>query len=173
MRRGFLCRYFFLTQTIGQILSGTNAHIILEEASATLPLKPTDTLECPVQLLVLSAKDKWALQAQAKRLADYLRSHPEIALPDVTHTLATARSHFDHRLALRVKDTTAAISRLAGFVKQERTPEVIVGQAASSQPRIAFLFTGQGSQYLGMGRELSIKELKLSLLCQIPVFPII
>jgi acyl transferase domain-containing protein/acyl carrier protein/SAM-dependent methyltransferase len=123
--------------------SGTNAHVILEEA----PPVPRDTSSRnDYQILALSAGSEAGLQATTQAYARYLESHPEAPLPDLCHTANAGRRHFAHRF-------TAIASDRAGLLDSLRR----LGPAAPSvdtEPQVVFLFTGQGSQYAGMGRDL-------------------
>ncbi|NNJ84898.1 MAG: acyltransferase domain-containing protein, partial [Gammaproteobacteria bacterium] len=134
-------------------MSGTNAHVVLAEAPAVWlgsseasPQMPIH-MERPLHLLTLSAKSEVALQALTDTYAQHLLSHPETPFADVCFTANTGRSHFDHRLALVAESSSDAQTQL-------RAGGHIVGMAARKTPKIAFLFTGQGSQYVGMGRQL-------------------
>nr|VFJ72077.1 MAG: Acyl transferase domain-containing protein [Candidatus Kentron sp. FW] len=128
-------------------IGGTNAHVVLEEAPAVESEPPLATVERPLHLLVLSAKGREALREQAASYADWLKAHPEASLADVCFTAATGRSHFEHRLTLVVALPGEAEKKL-------RNADYIVGKADREKPEIAFLFTGQGAQYVGMGRQL-------------------
>nr|VFK62587.1 MAG: Ketoacyl-synthetase C-terminal extension [Candidatus Kentron sp. TUN] len=136
-------------------MSGTNAHVVLEEAPVTERLidesagdeSSVSGVERPFHLLTLSARSEATLRDLTGRYADYLEAHPEIPLADVCFTAYTGRSHFAHRLAL-----VAGSSEDAG--KQLRAMNYKVGRTEGKRPRIAFLFTGQGAQYVGMGRQL-------------------
>ena len=125
-------------------LSGTNAHVLLEEAPA--PEAVRAHLERPAHLLVLSASQEEALQDSAARLADWLQAHPRACLADVCYSAALGRSQLSYRLALPASST------------QQLALDLRRGVAASvpcaQRPRIAFLFSGQGSQYPDMGRLL-------------------
>ncbi|HEY4001514.1 MAG TPA: acyltransferase domain-containing protein, partial [Candidatus Xenobia bacterium] len=125
-------------------LSGTNVHVVVEEA----PQEPAVPAAAPpAGLLVLSARDAAALDGQASRLAAHLKAHPDIALADLCLTASTGRSHFPHRLAVVAPSTERMQAALeAGSASR--------GVAPAAAPRVAFLFTGQGSQYAGMGRGL-------------------
>jgi myxalamid-type polyketide synthase MxaB len=133
--------------------SGTNAHVVLEEApavpQATLPV------DRPMHLLPLSAKSAPALGELAARYAAYLREHPEANLGDVCFTAATGRSHFGHRMCVVADSPPIARQRLEAFVAGQEAEGVYSGQPGGcSPPKIAWLFTGQGSQRPGMGRHL-------------------
>jgi 5-hydroxydodecatetraenal polyketide synthase CpkA len=141
-------------------VSGTNAHVIIEEApQAPAAEAGTEAKVVPSTLpLMVSGRDEGALRAQAGRLAEHLRAHPELRVLDVAATLATRRTHFDARLALPVAADMPAeelAAQLATFADGGARP----GKAAVTaldQPRgkVAVLFTGQGSQRAGMGRAL-------------------
>nr|VFJ91614.1 MAG: myxalamid-type polyketide synthase MxaB [Candidatus Kentron sp. LFY] len=131
---------------------GANAHAVLA-AAPDLPAVSGKTAktERPFHLLTLSARNEQALQALAHDYAQYFQidfqSHPETTLADACFTASTGRFHFEHRLALVAGSPEEA-------QKQLRAANYIVGQAHRKRPKIAFLFTGQGSQYVGMGRQL-------------------
>ena len=134
--------------------SGTNAHVIVEEAPVPVPTAP-GAGERPAHLLPLSAKTAPALRELAARYAEHLRAHPEEAWADVCHTAGTGRAHFPHRLALAAETGAAAQTALAAVAAGEPAPGVVTGPTVgTTRPKVAFLFTGQGAQYVGMGREL-------------------
>ncbi|HYJ97851.1 MAG TPA: acyltransferase domain-containing protein, partial [Burkholderiaceae bacterium] len=135
--------------------SGMNAHAILEEAPAE-PARNAPTLR-PLQLLVLSAKSDAALDALAARHAAHLERHSSLALADVCATAALGRAHFTHRLAVLASDTASAVTGLRGATSAGSTASR--GRAShAARQRVAFVFTGQGSQYVGMGQELDAVE---------------
>ncbi|MFI7539587.1 beta-ketoacyl synthase N-terminal-like domain-containing protein, partial [Streptosporangium sp. NPDC049376] len=126
-------------------ISGTNAHVIIEQAPETPP-EPRDEQPNPAPVaLPLSARSAAALAAQASRLADHLETHPELRPEDVSHSLTTTRATFEHR-AVVLGDTPA---ELAGKLRA-----LTDSHPAKGTPRVTFLFAGQGSQRTGMGRTL-------------------
>jgi 8-amino-7-oxononanoate synthase len=135
---------------------GTNAHIVLQEA----PLKPlafsVSPQKRPRHLLTLSAKSEPALKALAMSYQRLLTHHPLIDLGDLCYTANVRRSHFPHRLVLLAESAATLQSHLADWIEGKTdSPYVLQGQpTAKKDPRITFLFTGQGSQYRGMGKEL-------------------
>ncbi|MFB8795997.1 MAG: SDR family NAD(P)-dependent oxidoreductase [Microcoleus sp.] len=133
-------------------ISGTNAHIILEEAPAPDPVAAE--MARPKHLLTLSAKSEKALQELAEIYEIYLISHPKASLADICFTTNTGRAHLDFRLAVVTESTAQLREHLSAFTTGEETAELVTGHIPDKSPKIAFLFTGQGSQYVGMGRQL-------------------
>ena len=134
-------------------IGGTNAHVILEEAPHQTAAPAEMPVERSMHLLTLSAKTVEGLQALAKEYHEHLRRHPTQSFADVCYTANTGRGHFDHRLALVATTREEAYEQLESF--GQAVSPVKKGHIKRNQPpRIAFLFTGQGSQYIGMGREL-------------------
>ncbi|MEY3898444.1 MAG: hypothetical protein RLZZ214_3966, partial [Verrucomicrobiota bacterium] len=126
-------------------VGGTNAHVVMEEAPLTLPTSAGRKQH----LLTLSARSATALDAMALRLADHLESEtPDLA--DVSYTLATGRRAFPHRRTLVAAVAAEAIAKLREAGKSTTAP--------TTAPRVAFLFPGQGSQYVEMGREIYDSE---------------
>jgi malonyl CoA-acyl carrier protein transacylase len=131
--------------------SGTNAHVVLAEAPCPEPLP--ETADRPLHLLSLSARTESALTALASRYQQHLTTHPTLNFADVCFTTNTGRSHFEHRLSLVAASTKQAIEKLTAFIAGQETTGVLRGRKTESS-EVAFLFTGQGSQYVGMGRQL-------------------
>ncbi|MEO8152052.1 MAG: SDR family NAD(P)-dependent oxidoreductase [Rhizobacter sp.] len=135
--------------------SGMNAHVLVEEAPVALA--PAPATQRPLYCLPLSAKNDAALSVLAGLYADQLGHHPEQSLADVAATAAMGRSHFHLRTALVAPDREAMVVQLRAAAKGEGS--AVRGHvAASGRNRVAFLFTGQGAQYVGMGRELYESE---------------
>ena len=135
-------------------MSGSNVHVILE--SAPLQVQSENALERPVHLLTLSAKTEPALEELAGRYGNYLENHPELELGDICYTANIGRSHFQHRLAILANSGNELREKLGNFHTKNEIVGLFSGQLpkSSRQPKIAFLFTGQGSQYVRMGWEL-------------------
>ncbi|WP_159050891.1 MULTISPECIES: acyltransferase domain-containing protein, partial [Streptomyces] len=125
--------------------SGTNAHVILEEAPPVQQEAAEEALApMPVVPWVLSGRGEGALRAQAERLAGYLAGREDLSPLDVAFSLATARSVFEHRAVVVGRDREELLSGLA----------TVVSGGTPVQGKTAFVFSGQGSQRAGMGREL-------------------
>ncbi|MFI9722970.1 type I polyketide synthase [Streptomyces sp. NPDC052396] len=139
-------------------ISGTNAHVILEEAPAPRNLRPTrgsDGHGPSVTPWLLSARSPVALRNQAARLAAYVRSRPELGLADVGWSLKATRSVFDHRAAVVATDRQGLLAGLDELAAGRRHPAAVTGRApAGGPPRTVFVFPGQGAQWPGMAAGL-------------------
>jgi len=140
-------------------IGGTNAHMVLSEA-------PTQTVagrSRPWRIITLSAKTETALETMTIQLHDYLNTHPNVSFSDVCYTLHLGRKLFEHRRYLVCKNTDDAIFELSKVLPNE-APEKQSGRVIttvdSKIPRkIAFMFSGQGSQYVNMAQKLYKVEL--------------
>ncbi|KAI0192144.1 polyketide synthase [Astrocystis sublimbata] len=137
-------------------IGGTNAHVIVEEAPKTIEQEDVNiTLPAVPEAvsLVLSAHSDSALRAQAEKLRLHIGSGngKNDRLSDVAYSLATARTHFHRRLVVTEKDKERALAKLesisSGFSDLPNANE-------TGKSKLAMLFTGQGSQYPGMGKDL-------------------
>ncbi|MCP4993781.1 MAG: SDR family NAD(P)-dependent oxidoreductase [Gammaproteobacteria bacterium] len=135
-------------------MSGTNAHLILE--TSTVPEALNHKEAWPWQIFTLSAKSERALKSQINQYYDYVITHPDTTLADICHTANTGREHFTHRLSVTVPSVERLRAKLAALIEGQVEPSVYQGVVEDSQPapKVAFLFPGQGSQYISMGQEL-------------------
>jgi acyl transferase domain-containing protein len=131
---------------------GANAHLILTEAPSVAPV-PASRGRIH-QLFTLSAKSQPALRSLAHAYAIRLAADPTLDLADLCFSANTGRAHFAHRLALVANDTSELQAGLAAFAAGQATPAVMTNLTGAQQPRLAFLFTGQGVQLLTMGHQL-------------------
>ncbi|MBB4892333.1 acyl transferase domain-containing protein/acyl carrier protein [Streptomyces olivoverticillatus] len=123
-------------------ISGTNAHVIVEEAPAAAEVAETPVV--PVVPWVLSGKTPEALAARIEQLRAFVEADASLDVAAVGAALATSRSAFTHRAAVVGTDRESLLAAL-----EQPALQGVIGSG-----RLAFLFTGQGSQRLGMGREL-------------------
>ncbi|MER7765057.1 type I polyketide synthase [Streptomyces sp. NPDC097619] len=131
-------------------VSGTNAHVIVEEPPAEpAPAAAPATADLPPVLpVVLSAKTPAALVGQAERLRTHLLAHPELDLGDLAFSAVASRARFDRRAAVAAADRDALLAGLTALVEGETESGAVV------PGRTGFLFTGQGAQRPGMGAGL-------------------
>ncbi|SHN37286.1 polyketide synthase 12, partial [Actinacidiphila paucisporea] len=147
-------------------ISGTNAHVIIEEApgqaaasspaedaAATPSAGAAGAAAGPVVPWVLSGRTEGALRAQAERLLGHVDRTAPASPADVGLTLATARTAFDHRAVVLAADRDGLLDGLRAAAAGRPAPGLVTGTARRGT-RTAFLFTGQGSQRPGMGRDL-------------------
>jgi acyl transferase domain-containing protein/acyl carrier protein len=130
---------------------------------AGLPLQPgvaaTEQPGEQARLVVLSAQSAAALDTQAAQLAAHLMAHSELGLEDVAYSLATARSALEHRLAITATSRAGLQTALEAAAQGQTPPGAVRGRVSpSSLPKVVFVFPGQGSQWLGMGRKLLAEE---------------
>ncbi|MFZ0546860.1 MAG: condensation domain-containing protein, partial [Candidatus Promineifilaceae bacterium] len=140
---------------------GTNAHLVVSEYVDTAEPAPTpnipdassdmeEHMERPLHLLALSAKSENALRQLAGKYAGHFQQQTDLSLADVAYSANTSRKQFDYRLAVSGADSETVREKLMAAVSSKTA----VAESARSTEKIAFLFTGQGAQFAGMGWEL-------------------
>jgi phthiocerol/phenolphthiocerol synthesis type-I polyketide synthase E len=140
-------------------IGGTNAHIVLEQA----PARPVGSASRPVLILPLSARTPAALRVAAANLAEHLDRASDGAgaprdphrLADTAYTLAVGRKNFAQRLAVVCADQAEGVAALGAI---DTSPAIVRGAWSGAPCGVAMLLTGQGSQYVGMGRDLYERE---------------
>lgn len=136
-------------------MGGTNCHVVLashEQASGPIDRRPDGAGALPV---LVSARSEQAMRAQAGRLSDRLAGVDAAGVRDVAYSAATTRESFDHRAVVVAGDRDTIAESLAQFSRAEPAPDVVAGRVRRAGPALlAFLYSGQGSQHAGMGREL-------------------
>ncbi len=161
-------------------LTGTNVHLIVEAApditnyelgirnhatrntnyeNGATPAATVTPSERPYHLLTLSAKTEQALAAQVEQMEDWLAAQPATAdggqaLADLCYTAATSRVHWNERLSIIAPDLATARAKLRQAQTAPTAPGIIRSKKGEQAPKVAFLFAGQGPQYVDMGRQL-------------------
>jgi acyl transferase domain-containing protein len=140
-------------------LSGTNAHLILEQApepaAPAAPSEPDTGMQRPASVLALSARSDTALAKLARRYADRLAADDGTALADLCFSANTGRAHFSHRLAATGAGGQEIAAQLRDFVRGDLAEGVHTGIAgAAERSGVVFLYTGQGAQRVGTARTL-------------------
>ncbi|MEU5599995.1 type I polyketide synthase, partial [Streptomyces sp. NPDC020298] len=134
-------------------ISGTNAHVIIEQAPEPTSEQPATGAEFPAVPWLLSAKTDEALRGQVERLRAHVANDPALRPVDVAYSLAADRAAMDRRLAVVGTDREELLAGLTAFLEGRAAAGVVQGGVRGAG-RTAFLFTGQGAQRIGMGREL-------------------
>ncbi len=138
-------------------ISGTNAHVILEQAPEDQPAQTEGESEgaapLPLTPVVLSARNQQSLRAQARRLQTHLGSDArQVSDLDLASSLALTRAGLEHRAVLLTDEDTDLRGALVDLADGRTSSRIVTGTV--DEGGTAFLFTGQGSQRVGMGREL-------------------
>ncbi|MEO1373245.1 MAG: amino acid adenylation domain-containing protein [Cyanobacteria bacterium J06635_10] len=139
---------------------GTNAHLILskapEESQKTKDKSQNqEVTERQLHLLTLSAKSENALRNLAQRYQKFLDTNSQVQLADICFTANTGREHFAHRLAVVAESSVQLREQLNAFASAKHKKGIVNGFVqGKNRPKMAFLFTGQGSQYPDMGLKL-------------------
>jgi acyl transferase domain-containing protein/acyl carrier protein len=134
-------------------ISGTNAHVIVEEAPALASEPEARAAVVEPLCLPLSGRDDAALRAQAERLRDHLDAHPESNLADLGFSLATSRTAFAQRAVIVAANHAEARASLDALARSTPSPNHVTG-SANVEGKVVFVFPGQGSQWPAMARAL-------------------
>ncbi|MEO7259768.1 MAG: type I polyketide synthase [Jatrophihabitantaceae bacterium] len=138
-------------------ISGTNAHVILEESPQELgaPVQgtPADARHAGPLAWLISARSPKSLHAQGQRLLDFVTAANAPQALDVALSLAASRALFKHRAVVLGEDRESLVDNLRQYLADAPAADVVHG-TAREMPKLAFLFTGQGGQRVGMGRDL-------------------
>jgi len=134
---------------------GMNAHAIVEEAPGANSDAPCSSADRPQHVITLTARSESALIEMAGRYADHLDEHPGLALADLAYSANTGRATLTHRLAVLATTPSQLQQRLRSFQPGREAASRHYHECGPSQRlKVAFLFTGQGSQYAGMAGQL-------------------
>jgi amino acid adenylation domain-containing protein/thioester reductase-like protein len=133
---------------------GTNAHVVISDAPQVASTTSSENIERPRHILALSAKSESSLRELAYQFSEALSINKQ-SLADIAFTVNTSRSHFEHRLTIHASSSEELKNALEEFISTSESPLVGTGFSKPGvEPKIAFLFTGQGAQYPGMGKGL-------------------
>ncbi|MBZ0294961.1 MAG: type I polyketide synthase [Anaerolineae bacterium] len=137
--------------------SGTNGHVVIEQGPELPPATPD--VSGRAQLLTISAQTEIALRAYASAYHDFLTQEQGPSLADLTYTASIGRTHQDTRLAVAGASKSELADALAGYLRDELTANLHTGRKSIGMaPGLAFVFSGQGPQWWGMGRQLMEQE---------------
>lgn len=131
--------------------SGTNAHLLLEQAPVIADRGSARSR--PIELISISARNDKALAELSARYSEAF-SHPDVKLDGAARTANAGRAHLPARAAVMARTPAEAAAGFAALARGEETTAARRGRPSATPPKIAFLFTGQGSQYVGMARQL-------------------
>ncbi|MFF4533450.1 SDR family NAD(P)-dependent oxidoreductase [Streptomyces sp. NPDC001407] len=135
-------------------ISGTNAHLILEEAPPKAEQEAPEPAPGAVVPWVVSGRTAEALRDQARRLSAFLAGDTDATATEVGWSLATTRAVFEHRAVVVGHDHAGAAAGLEALASGQVTPDVVSGVAGDVGPGPVLVFPGQGSQWVGMGAQL-------------------
>ncbi len=147
----------------GFSFGGSNVHLVLEEADRP-PVRAAAIEPGDLCLLPLSAASSVALREQARRYAELLAAPDRPPLGDICYTAAERRSHLEHRLVVAGRDAAELAGRLLAFadgtIEQDTGREALIADRAlrRGEVNLTFFFSGQGSEWIGMGRDLIAAE---------------
>lgn len=134
---------------------GTNAHLVLSDPALEPPTATTgddDRSRREQGVLPLSARAAAGVRELARRYEAHLHENPRVALADVCHTAGARRNHHSHRAAVAFDSRAELLQTLGSLARDTNVP---AGRGTAERPQVAFVFSGQGSQWAGMGLELA------------------
>ena len=129
--------------------AGGNTALLMEDAPAVS--KPQTSDSRPIHQVAISAKSQFSLQKNIDGLVSFIEQHSDLSLPELSYTTTARRTHHNYRVMVSGQDTRAIKQALLSLPPATEIRSIPV---ANKTPRIAFAFTGQGSLYTGMAREL-------------------
>ena len=135
-------------------VSGTNAHVILEQPEPLDQVLEQLSVADSLAPWVLSGRSEQALRDQARQLTVFLRDQPDFAIGDIAFSLATTRTHFEHRAAITGSSREEYVRSLEALASGGAASGLVQAVAGSSVGRTVFVFPGQGSQWVGMAAGL-------------------
>nr|WP_211222323.1 type I polyketide synthase [Actinokineospora enzanensis] len=135
-------------------ISGTNAHVVLEQAPAIEITAPAESNPDAVLTVPLSGRSAAAVRGQAARLRAYLAEHEDVPVAELARSLAATRAALEHRAVVIAATGAELADGLDALASGMPAAEVVTGSTAAEPGALAFLFSGQGAQRVGMGRDL-------------------
>jgi iterative type I PKS product template protein len=137
--------------------AGGNTAMLLEDAPYSPAIKPDPRSS---QVVIISAKSLSSFRQNLKNLLAWIETHPSVSLPSLAYTTTARRSHYNYRVAVEATDLHHLQGTLLSVIQGPHSP------VSSMKPKVAFVFTGQGTQYLGMAKELfkHAKDFRLDIL---------
>ena len=137
---------------------GTNAHVVLKEHRIAAARRPRARRGGGSLPLVLSARSPAALPELAARYRDFLLSPSAPPAPEIARNAARRRQHHEHRLVVFGRDAVELAGRLEAFASEGRGRDLVSGHSLGRPAKLAFVFSGNGSQWAGMGRRLLAED---------------
>ncbi|WP_343871442.1 SDR family NAD(P)-dependent oxidoreductase, partial [Dactylosporangium roseum] len=134
-------------------ISGTNAHLIVEQAPEEPEQPPSPTTDRPVPWVICGHNEE-ALHAQARQLAEHVTAHPDLSATDIGWSLINTRSPLGHRAVVTGTSQEKLLGSLRALAEGEPDAGVVTGVADTSGSGAVLVFPGQGSQWVGMGAQL-------------------
>ena len=131
-------------------LSGTNAHLIVEEG----PPHPTSDMTARAVVIPVSGRTSASLQLGIERLLAFVVDHPAVPMTSLAYTASSRREHFAHRATITANDHESLVEALENLAQGRLPADCSTGSPSDEPGKIAFVFSGQGSQYAGMAHGL-------------------